>query len=561
MANIVKMASDSRGNFRRDLGWKVSESGGYTQQRFYVGTKRDKAEMRVSRLERLWDAVEKTWQQRRKDGKASTPRPLWDALTIDIGLAIARGDEAITIDPVAYPGGERLPPLAVAYFFAGVAQDFGGCGIHLVPSDQAEQVRQEGEQEKKEIDVLLRRKTSGGPTLHKALDAFGEWIGQTMLEPDGSGQMTPTAVLHQRQIKQIKEHSENVPLAKLDTNAIESIIYKWENRPVSRKTKRPMAKETVRDVIKRIRKFLRWLHRNPAFEWRFPADYEPHRINIKLTAAERAAKAQPHGRKTYGLDELGTLWEYASPHERLFMVLALNCGFGQAEVSGLQREEIHLDQPHGYYPIKGDFIKRIRGKTGVYGEWMLWPETVQAIEWAKRKRGESTESALILSKTGKPLTQRTANSNRNMEVANAWYRAVARVKKDFPLFRKLSFNKLRKTSSTFIRRPKVGGGEVAGVFLCHGRVCSDDLLEVYAERDFRAVFRATRKLRKALAPMFAKVSDPFPEDMRKSNPSLSLGQRKRMQTLRDQGFTLRRIAELCEVTRHTVARYTHKANA
>jgi hypothetical protein len=64
-------------------------------------------------------------------------------------------------------------------------------------------------------------------------------------------------------------------------------------------------------------------------------------------------------------------------------------------------------------------------------------------------------------------------------------------KKDFPTFPQLSFNKLKKTASSELR--KIAGGEVAGLFLCHGRVVEDDLLEEYAARHFPPVHKLARK--------------------------------------------------------------------
>jgi hypothetical protein len=76
-----------------------------------------------------------------------------------------------------------------------------------------------------------------------------------------------------------------------------------------------------------------------------------------------------------------------------------------------------------------------------------------------------------------------------------------------------------KTSSIRPRSRQIAGGEVAGLFRCHGQVVSDDLLEEYAARHFPPVHAAIKTMAGKLAGMFAKVADPFPEDGRKSNPS------------------------------------------
>ncbi len=311
-----------------------------------------------------------------------------------------------------------------------------------------------------------------------------------------------------------------MPLANFGLAESEDLLATWQRRPISKRKGTPRSVETVRDVIKRIRQFLPWLHRS-SFNWRLPDDYTPARISLKYTAAELSARAQPHGRRTYKVDELCTLWEYASPWERLLIIVGLNCGFGAAEIATLQQDEITIDSPHGPYAIHGDFIERIRFKTGVYGEWMLWPETVRAIGWMKRRRGATLETALLVTTNGRPLNQQTVGGSRNMRIPNTWHTLRKRVRKDFPDFRKLSFNKLRKTAASFVRRKY--GGEVAGMFLAHGRVVTDDLLERYADRNFRPVFKACRHWRKVLEKMFARAADPFPTSDTKHNPSVTPG--------------------------------------
>ena len=72
-------------------------------------------------------------------------------------------------------------------------------------------------------------------------------------------------------------------------------------------------------------------------------DYETQPLRVPLTHDELAAKLSPVQVKTYTVEQLAVLYDYASPMERLLMLLALNCGFGAAEVTSLQRSELFLD--------------------------------------------------------------------------------------------------------------------------------------------------------------------------------------------------------------------------
>jgi hypothetical protein len=374
--------------------------------------------------------------------------------------------------------------------------------------------------------------------LHDALDAFSTWLGENYRTADGK--VSPTGLLHQRQVRQLKQHQPDMPLAKFGLTEIEGMVRYWKSRPLTTR-KTPASPDTVRDTIKRIKVFVRWLHRSPAFAWRKPEDLEWGRVRIPLSPEEVSAKATPHQVETYTPEELGTLYEYASPFERLLMLLALNCGFGQAESLTLQKRE-----------VDGEFIKRLRFKSGVNGEWKLWAVTQQGIAWMLR-RHHGEVATLLVTRQGKPLNYTTRGGNRNPVVANAWRTLLQRIQKDFSGFRDLSFNKLRKTAESLIRQ--IAGGEVAGMFLAHGQVVGDDLAEVYTNRDFTKVFAAIDRMGEKLMPMFRTVKTPFPEDDKRSNPALSLATIKRIRELRLQGHTLKAIAEQVGCNRGTVLRY------
>jgi hypothetical protein len=83
---------DSKGRYTRDLGWKVREDGRHVQHRFTLGTARAEAEARYLRLEQVWRAVEKRWNRAGR----KTPKPLWDAVPLKVGMAVARGESTVT---------------------------------------------------------------------------------------------------------------------------------------------------------------------------------------------------------------------------------------------------------------------------------------------------------------------------------------------------------------------------------------------------------------------------------------------------------------------------------
>lgn len=546
------LAKDASGQYRRDLGFKPTPTGDYRQHRFLLGRDRAQALIRSLALEKVWETVCVSWSRNRIG-----PRPAWDADTLAIAQAVSKGEKRVVLNHREGTEGLPIPADTVVAWLYQMRQDFPEVQIDLEDTEVQQRGAERLEQAAKgnERDINFIRQVSCAQTLHEALEAFALWIA-TSKRDAGTDRVSQTGVLWQRQVRQIREHTPDVPLSSLDLNRIEGLINYWKNRPLSKRTGRPMARETVRDVIKRIRTFVKWLHRNPSFKWRKPEDLELGHIRIPKTHAELAARVNTTQVATYSVEELSTLYEYATPYERASFLLALNCGFGIAEATSLQLTEIHLDSPHKHYKVAGSWIYRIRFKSGVYGEWQLWPETVAAIRWLLSRRPQTSATELLTTRTGRSLQAPTSGNNRPQAIANAWAGLWKRICKDNPNFRKLSFNKLRKTSSDMIR--KIAGGEVAGMFLCHGETTGDELLDVYTNRNYAEVFSAQEKMREKLAGMFARVSEPFPVDYIRSNPALSLGKIKKIQDMIRAGFKVRKIAEEVECTEETVRFYAKR---
>ena len=105
--------------------------------------------------------------------------------------------------------------------------------------------------------------------------------------------------------------------------------------------------------------------------------------------------------KTNTVPELATLYRAAEPIQRGYMLLGLTCGFIAAMLADLLLNEISLSRNHPYRngleltnDRVGNWIARFRGKTEVYGTWVLWPETVGGTNWWLSKR--SCQTTLIL---------------------------------------------------------------------------------------------------------------------------------------------------------------------
>jgi hypothetical protein len=247
-------------------------------------------------------------------------------------------------------------------------------------------------------------------------------------------------------------------------------------------------------------------------------------------------------KRTFTIAEIKTLWEHASPRERVFMALGLNCAFGQGELSTLAEEE-----------ITGKVIKRVRNKTIIVGAWYLWDVTKKAIEYARKEKAVNgfESPLLLLTKTGKPFDNPTKGNNVVGKIGKIWNTLIDRVRsnnayKDFP---RLSFGKLRKTSASWVRR--LGGGELGSIHISHGSATGDALLDLYADRQFRTLFKVHRRIGKKLESV---LKSEFPDPVKAIPRKTVEPKTKRILTLRRQGFKLSYIVKQTGVGRSTVTR-------
>ena len=231
---------------------------------------------------------------------------------------------------------------------------------------------------------------------------------------------------------------------------------------------------------------------------------------------------QVHAEQLFSLDELKLLYRYGTPMDRLLLLLGLNCGFAAAESASLTVGEVFLRTPHSArqremlaveFRDNDSFIKRIRRKSSVYGEFLLFAETVRGLEWAlkeRRKHGvPKANDRLLLNGNGEPLDKPTSGGNSNKQIPNRFARLLKRIKTDKHTITQLPVKMLRKTGGDIVKR--FSDGEIAGVFLCHGQpVASDELSDVYTQRPFGKLFSVLRRVEEYLAPAFAEGGEkPF----------------------------------------------------
>jgi hypothetical protein len=605
MAKKKELCRDKRGMFVRNLGWKKTDQK-YSQLKFYLGSDEAKAQIASLKLEQLWNAVCARWhaanlpQSRLKcdpriqsvltdaptlDNPLATGsmsimtvgvpeleyvqegKPIWDPVSLAIADAIRNG-ECIARVPVPEPISKSgLISASVSDWLYHLRRDVPSIHIELRDLELNTTVEKEIHEDGQRLIAEGRRKTRQRAvaldTLHLAMEAYSKSLAAT--RQDLEGRVNANGNTQIRQVEFIKRHLADCPLADLTGKQIDVLQQVLRQRPETKNGTRSSIRST-KNYLKQFRAFLRWLDKTDELTWTLPPRFEFGQLGIQETAAEKSKQLRSSRVLTYTEQELTVLWEYASPLQRLFLLMGLNCGFGAKEIATLDIIDVHLRMKHpnerdvGAHSTDADsWILRLRNKTGVYGEWKLWPETVTAIDWWLRQRSEikvaDGSTTLMVTRTGNRYDKPSENNDRNVQIPNRWNALTSKIRKEeeHKEFRQLSFGKLRKTAGNFIR--KDADGEVAGIFLCHGQpVRSDNLIDCYTNRPFAKVFQAIERVGQRLRPLWHSVEDPFPERRKLGGDNITLGTIKKIESMRKQGYKIEYIAEKLGISTETVRR-------
>jgi len=332
---------------------------------------------------------------------------------------------------------------------------------------------------------------------------------------------------------------------------------------------RPMSKKTCENQVAEWMRFFRWLHKEKRFGWRKPEDFDELKTNVKDIQEERTSVEAFTTQAFYLPSELVLINKHATPLERLLFLLGLNCGLKGSEQGTLLLDHIFLDRPHpkARYLLQVSkfecgpderFIIYSRNKSKVYGEFLLWPQTVEVIKWAIERRNRIVKEKglkyrnLLITEHGTLFRRLTeGGKNQSQTFGNKWDALIKRVQKNEPTFPYFPFSSLRQTASDLVRQ--VADGEVSATFLMHGKpVKEDDLIDLYTKRPFGKLHVALRQLQADLQPMFdAAPSDPAEQPMQQYTP---LNKRERIVALKREGKKVSEIMEEVGVSRMTVLR-------
>ena len=552
------LSPDPQGRYRPYLGWKIGEDGVRRQHRFNLGTDKREAERRFHKLRDLYEENLRV--------SCSGGDELWSPLALSYAEKIAKGEFRISYPPLAPDDGYTDPLLEYAQMVHTMRGWFPS--LDIVPSDPAlyaesnklnkdftgEKLRGlEGEL--RDLGVLptgrtLPEKLISG-SLHAALDDYESDIRRHSLKP-GSSDLTPYGRLRLERVKRFRKAHDDIPLHDLNFDTCSAMIAFWRNRPVG--ARGATSRDNARHHIGELLRFFRWLDTTEKYQWEFPRGLE--RVDRKVGKKDSERKLSSITKAIYSVEELAILNQHATPIERLLLYVGLNCAMGAAELGRLVEADILLNTKHEHSARlhfastdSDSFVRFLRPKTGVFGEWLLWPETAALLAWGFARARRIGSDLLFISERREPWYNESA-TNAQYKFANSWTRLLNRVQKSHPEFRRLPFGTLRDTLPDLIRHRE--SDDLASLCLAHGSPFhGDNLLECYGNKPFGRLHTALRGLHDHFGPVFAAAPDDPCEEGKSYLPLIV---KQRIRTMLGDGGVPAHIARACGVSAMTVHR-------
>lgn len=216
------------------------------------------------------------------------------------------------------------------------------------------------------------------------------------------------------------------------------------------------SRTTANERMSAVKSLVRWLWQRDIIE------VLPRVMDTKAKAlhigASRSAVV------TYTLDEIRVLLRGASDRTKLYILLMLNCGMTQKDISDLNHSELDLHQGR---------ITRKRSKTRNHESvpevsYLLWPETLRLLQ---NQRSQESSGAVLLNSNGSLLRVEKRDASGKYQKIDNVRTAFERLRKKLDIGKPLK--SLKKTSASLLRGNKEFSG-LEHLFLGHAATSMSD---------------------------------------------------------------------------------------
>ncbi len=336
-------------------------------------------------------------------------------------------------------------------------------------------------------------------------------------------------------MESLKEALDDLPLNLIKSEHLMDIVSNYKKRPENKKTKKPISIDTATHLIRAAKRLFDYL--DTIDVWTMPKKFDRifmvNKSDFIITKTERMTLRK--GIQTFTIDELAIIYKKASDQLKEWMIVALNIGATQKELSDMMRGECFLES-------NPPSIEKLRTKTSrrreVFGKWVLWKETADILHsklsnepnWQYKKengvyyyKAKSWPEWKIYKHQDEDIYQITVKrleaqrskpkndtdpvfgsivyiSKGNVRIDHvrcAWFRVL---KECDGHVKPLSFKYLRKTGATMIS--DIAGKEVGKVYLAHS--VTEMIDKHYVPENYKKLSEALMVMRQRLQPMFEK---------------------------------------------------------
>ena len=213
------------------------------------------------------------------------------------------------------------------------------------------------------------------------------------------------------------------------------------------------------------------------------------------------ADSQPLRRNSVSLDQLRLLYQHADNLDKLMICLALNCGLAPADMGRLTANNVSLASTNSaieHIP-QGYAVLRLAQRTAdVLREYLLWPETLELLQWAIEQAKELGTHELLISDRGKPMLN-AQSPNPSSAITNRFRRLVDRAQQENPELRRVRLRCVREFGAREIMY--LHTAEIASLYLGH-RPTSHSMLRMYLISPYGRLHLALLDLRDRVRPVF-----------------------------------------------------------
>lgn len=334
-------------------------------------------------------------------------------------------------------------------------------------------------------------------------------------------------------LNSLKDATADMLLRDLSKDTVLSIVKFYQKRPKNKNTGKPISITTAKTQINTLKRLLDHLIEEEIIEPIRGLQKLFKNIRIKKTKVD--ITKQLKGNPVFEIDDLVLLYHNANSKLRGYMLLGLNLGFTQKEISSMLVGMVDMDN---------EVITRFREKTDftVKAKWKMWNETLVFVKhnikpnyayeyridddgntilyrnsiaetWQQHhEKGIQAYQRLIKDKLRAEnmyaipeeyIFNRVVYTNDNGvkidNIASAWSRLRKKLGKN--LKNPYSFKSLRKTGADMIQN--IAGVDISQVYLSHTPTTLAQ--KNYTNPQFEKLGVALEVMREQLQPVFENV--------------------------------------------------------